>query len=76
MKNCRVVATYFGPRRGHGGANKHSLTGQDAIDMLEDTITLETEQDNGAGNCDLIIVNHNFGHGVGKKFLESVEIWK
>ena len=72
MKNCRVVATYFGPRRGHGGANKHSLTGQDAIDMIEDTITLEREQDNGAGECDLIIVNHDFGHSVGKKFLDEL----
>ena len=72
MKNCRVVATYFGPRRGHGGANKHSLTGQDAMDMLDDTITLEREHDNGAGECDLIIVNHDFWHSVGKKFLDEL----
>ena len=71
-KSCRVVATYFGPRRGHGGANKHSLTGQDAINMLEDTITLEREHDNGAGECDLIIVNHDFGHSVGKNFLNQL----
>ena len=72
MKNCRVVATYFGPRRGHGGVNQHSLTGQDAIDMIEDTITLERELENGAGECDLIIVNHDFGHDVGKKFLNEL----
>jgi hypothetical protein len=73
MKNCRVVATYFGPRRGHGGENKHSLTGQNAIDMLMDTISLEKDLDNGAGKCDLIIVNHDFGHEKGREFLDFID---
>ena len=67
MKNCRVVATYFGPRRHVGQA------GDDAIDILQTTVDLEREQDNGAGECDLIIVNHDCGHVKGKDFLDSLD---
>ena len=67
MKNCRVVATYFGPRRHVGQA------GDDAIDILQTTVDLEREQDNGAGECDLIIVNHDCGHVKGKEFLDSLD---
>ena len=67
MKNCRVVATYFGPRRHVGQA------GDDAIDILQTTVDLEREQDNVAGECDLIIVNHDCGHVKGKEFLDSLD---
>ena len=67
MKNCRVVATYFGPRR-HVGQS-----GQDAIDILKKTVTLEREQENGAGECDLIIVNHDCGHVIGREFLNELD---
>ena len=41
MKNCRVVATYFGPRRGHGGANNNGLA--DAK-LLVNYLYLDTDE--------------------------------
>ena len=42
--NCRVVATYFGPRRSHGGSNTNSLTGEDAIRLLNEIIEYDIKQ--------------------------------
>ena len=39
--NCRVIATYFGPRRNHNNANKSILNYNDTIDLLKDTLALE-----------------------------------
>jgi len=69
--NCRVVATYFGPRRNHGGSNTNSLTGEDAIRLLTELIEYETTISSGVKK-DTIIVNHDFGHQRGRKFLEEI----
>ena len=69
--NCRVVATYFGPRRNHGGSNKNSLTGGDAIRLLTELVEYETTISSGVKK-DTIIVNHDFGHKEGKKFLNKI----
>ena len=69
--NCRVVATYFGPRRSHGGSNTNSLTGEAAIRLLNELIEYETTITSGTKK-DTIIVNHNFGHKKGLEFLEKI----
>lgn len=69
--NCRVIATYFGPRRSHGGSNTNSLTGGDAIRLLTELVEYETTISSGVEK-DTIIVNHDFGHETGKKFLEEI----
>ena len=69
--NCRVIATYFGPRRSHGGSNTNSLTGGDAIRLLTELVEYETTISSGVLK-DTIIVNHDFGHETGKKFLEEI----
>ena len=45
--NCRVVATYFGPRRNHGGSNTNSLTGEDAVRLLTELVEYETTISSG-----------------------------
>jgi len=69
--NCRVVATYFGPRRSHGGSNTNSLTGEDAIRLLSELVEYEKTISSGVKK-DTIIVNHDFGHEKGRQFLEDI----
>ena len=69
--NCRVVATYFGPRRSHGGSNTNSLTGEDAIRLLTELVNYEKTVSSGVKK-DTIIVNHDFGHEKGRRFLEDI----
>ena len=65
-KNCKVIATYFGPRRNHDGTNESALDFSDTIDMLDDAVKIECEVSSGVKK-DTIIVNHDFGHEKGKK---------
>lgn len=69
--NCRVVATYFGPRRSHGGSNTNSLTGEDAIRLLSELVEYEKTISSGVKK-DTIIVNHDFGHKKGRQFLKDI----
>ena len=66
VKNCKVIATYFGTRRHY----PHNY--KDTIDVLKDSIGNEKELDPGVTNLDVIIVNHDCGNKEGKKFLNSV----
>lgn len=70
--NCRVVATYFGPRRNHGGSNTNSLTGEDAVRLLTELVEYETTISSGVEK-DTIIVNHDFGHKRGREFLKEID---
>ena len=66
IKNCKVIATYFGTRRHY----PHNY--KDTIDVLKDSIVNEKELDPGVTNLDVIIVNHDCGNKEGKKFLNSI----
>ena len=70
--NCRVIATYFGPRRNHNNANKSILNYNDTIDLLKDTLALEKSLSSGVEK-DTIIVNHDFGNKEGKDFLDKAD---
>ena len=71
-KNCKVIATYFGPRRNHAGTNESALDFSDTIDMLDDAVKIECEVSSGVKK-DTIIVNHDFGNKEGKKFLNKLD---
>ena len=70
--NCRVISTYFGPRRNHGGRNKTILNCRDAIALIKDAVKLEMEKSSGVKK-DTIIVNHDFGNDEGNEYLNSID---
>jgi len=65
MKSCRVISTYFGPRRKNVGFS-------DTISTLKEVIKLEQNDTSGVEK-DTIIVNHDFGDIMGKKFLDTID---
>jgi hypothetical protein len=66
-KNCKVIATYFGPRRNKPNGIK------DTIRFWENEI-LKYEMDVDPGvEMDTIIVNHDFGNKEVKNFLENID---
>ena len=66
IKNCKVIATYFGVRR------HYPYDCNDTIKVLQDSIINEKELDPGVKNLDIIIVNHDCGNEEGKRFLQSI----
>tara|TARA_Y100000310_G_C20483542_1_gene715825 strand:- start:56 stop:850 length:795 start_codon:yes stop_codon:yes gene_type:complete len=70
-KVCRVIATYFGPRRNHNNENTSVLTFNDTIELLQDIVELENHISSGVKK-DTIIVNHDFGNIEGKAYLDSI----
>ena len=67
IKNCKVIATYFGMRRHY----PHDCNG--TIQVLKDSIQNEIDLDPGVDNLDVIIVNHDCGLEKGNDFLKSID---
>jgi hypothetical protein len=65
-KNCKVIATYFGPRRYFPRDVK------DTINLIREVVNNEIEIDPGV-NLDVILVNHDFGNNEVTDFLNSLE---
>ena len=64
MKNCRVIATYFGPRR-------RSVNSSHTFSMMGQIIEDEKNISSGVKK-DTIIVNHDTGNEEGRKFLDKI----
>ena len=67
IKNCKVIATYFGIRR------HYPYDCKDTIEVLKDSIQNEIELDPGVDNLDVILVNHDCGDEKGNQFLQSID---
>jgi len=68
-KSCKVIATYFGPRR----YSSYHGKGDGAINLLDRIVEAERSISSGLKK-DTIIVNHDFGHVEGKKFLNKIDL--
>jgi hypothetical protein len=64
-RNCKVIATYFGPRRYFPQDIK------DSIELIKEVIQNEIDNDPGE-DLDVIVVNHNFENEEVIGFLNSV----
>jgi hypothetical protein len=67
IKNCKVIATYFGVRR------HYPYDCNDTIQVLKDSIQNEIELDPGVDNLDVILVNHDCGVNEGNRYLQSLD---
>ena len=67
IKNCKVIATYFGTRR------HYPYDYKDTIRVLVDSIQNEIELDPGVKHLDVILVNHDCGVEEGNEFLKSID---
>jgi hypothetical protein len=64
-RNCKVVATYFGPRRYFPRDIK------DTIDLINEVVENEINTDPGV-DLDVILVNHDFGNQEVRDFLNNI----
>jgi hypothetical protein len=64
-KNCKVIATYFGPRR------YFPRDINDTIDLIKEVIENEINIDPGV-DLDVILVNHDFGNPDVINFLDTI----
>ena len=66
MRNCKIIATYFGVRR------YYPTYVDETIEMLKDLVDNEKSLDPGVNNLDVIFVNHDCGVTKGNEFLDSL----
>lgn len=64
-KNCKVIATYFGPRR------YFPRDAKDTINLIKEVVNTEINVDPGV-DLDVILVNHDFGNSEVTNFLDSL----
>tara|TARA_R110002051_G_scaffold103182_3_gene174876 strand:- start:381 stop:1307 length:927 start_codon:yes stop_codon:yes gene_type:complete len=67
IRNCKVIATYFGIRR------HYPYECNDTIQVLKDSIQNEIDLDPGVDNLDVILINHDCGVVKGNEFLQSLD---
>jgi hypothetical protein len=66
MKNCKIISTYFGPRRANPKDKSETKI------LIEDVFNHEITTDPGV-DLDVFLVNHDFGDETVKEFLEKYD---